>query len=73
MLIKKKEFDEWLAEDVQEDLLKQLEMRWDKTTQGNAVLISATDRQNIDVLRSKLYELVKEEYAQRYPYLKEFY
>lgn len=70
---KKKEFDEWLAEDVQEDLLKQLEMRWDKTTQGNAVLISATDRQNIDVLRSKLYELVKEEYVQRYPYLKEFY
>lgn len=70
---KKKEFDEWLTADVKQDLLKQLEMRWDKTTQGNSVLVSATNRENMEILRAKLHQLVKEEYAQRYPYLKEFY
>ena len=66
-------FDEWLDEEVKEDMLKQLYRRWDNLTHGNAIFISATERTNLKRLRETILEKVKELYEQRYPYLNSFY
>lgn len=68
-----KEYDEWLPSDVRQDLMQQLEDSWKKTTEGHVVFLSATERTNVEELRAALLKLVREEYAQRYPYLKSFY
>lgn len=68
-----REYDEWLPEEVKKDLMIQLEETWKKTTEGNVVFISATQRTNVTQMREELLRLIKEEYAQRYPYLKSFY
>lgn len=68
-----KHFDEWLEEEVKEELLDQMMKKWQKKTEDRVVFISATEKLHITELRSKLHQLIKDEYAQRYPYLKEFY
>jgi GTP-binding protein HflX len=66
-------FDEWLEEDVKQDLLNQLYNRWDHLTQGNALFISATEKMNIEGFRNTLLQKIKELYEERYPYLTNFY
>lgn len=66
-------FDEWLKEDVKKDLLKQLHQRWDNLTHGNSIFISATQNDNIELLREMVLEKVKQLYEERYPYLDQFY
>lgn len=66
-------FDEWLDDEVKEDLLKQLHRRWDNLTHGNAIFVSATEKSNIDTLRDSILEKVKQLYEERYPYLNNFY
>ncbi len=66
-------FDEWLEEEVKEDMLKQLYRRWDNLTHGHAIFVSATERTNIDRLRETILNKVKELYEERYPYLDSFY
>lgn len=61
-------FDEFLAEDVKEELLNQLMRRWDNLTHGNAMFISATELTNIERLRETLLNKVKELHLERYPY-----
>lgn len=68
-----KHFDAWLEEEVKEELLDQMMKKWQKKTEDRVVFISATEKLHITELRSKLHQLIKDEYAQRYPYLKEFY
>lgn len=68
-----KYFDPWLDEEVRNDLLKQLERKWDNLTHGNAVFISALHKENIDHFREFLLRKIKEEYEKRYPYLTQFY
>ncbi len=72
-LYAERNFDEWLEENVKQDILKQLHRRWDNLTHGNAIFISATQRSNIDTLRETILEKVKQLYEQRYPYLNSFY
>lgn len=72
-LYEEKNFDELLPEDVKEELLHQLQQSWLKQTDGNAVFISATKREHLDELRTKLYDLVKEMYLKRYPYKTAFF
>lgn len=69
----KNTFDEFLSEEVKEDLLKQLYRRWDNLTHGNALFISALELSNIEFLRETLLNKVKELYEERYPYLNNFY
>ena len=69
----KNTFDEWLEEEVKEDMLKQLYRRWDNLTHGNAIFVSATERTNMERLRETILEKVKYLYEQRYPYLNSFY
>ncbi|MBL7705051.1 MAG: GTPase HflX [Taibaiella sp.] len=66
-------FDEFLSEEVKEDLLKQLYRRWDNLTHGNALFISALELSNIERLKETLLHKIKELYGIRYPYLNNFY
>lgn len=66
-------FDEFLSEDVKNELLNQLYRRWDNLTHGNALFVSAAEMMNINILRETLLRKVKELYEQRYPYLTQFY
>ncbi|MBO9199523.1 MULTISPECIES: GTPase HflX [Niastella] len=64
----KNTFDPWLEEEVRTEMLKDLKERWENQLQGNCVFISATERRNIDELRSTILNKVKELYTIRYPY-----
>jgi len=66
-------FDPWLDEEVKKDMILQLENRWQLLTNNNAIFISATERRNLDVLRSTILNKVKQLYEIRYPYLTKFY
>lgn len=72
-LYAEKYFDPWLEEEVKNELLKQLYRKWDNLTHGNAVFISALHKENLDNFREFLLNKIKEQYAQRYPYLTQFY
>lgn len=66
-------FDEWLSDEVKEDLMKQLMRKWENLTHGSCVFISATEKKNVDEFRYVLLNKVKELYQKRYPYLTQFY
>ncbi|MDI3318754.1 GTPase HflX [Pinibacter soli] len=68
----KNTFDEWLEDDVKEQLLVELKERWENDTQGNCVFVSAIERKNIDGLRNTILTKVKELYRIRYPYKTEY-
>lgn len=61
-------FDQWLADEVKEQLKQELYHKWDNITEGNSIFISATERENIDQLREKILNKVKDLYKVRYPY-----
>ncbi len=65
-------FDEWLEDDVKEEILRDLKEKWENITQGNCVFISAIERRNIDELRDTILNKVKELYRIRYPYKTEY-
>jgi GTP-binding protein HflX len=71
-LYEKNTFDEWLEESTKKELLEDLRERWQRETNGNAVFVSATERMNIDTLRSTILEKVRLMYKLRYPYKTEF-
>lgn len=72
-LYEERTFDEWLDEEVKQDLLAQLKKRWENETEGECVFISATEKQNIEELRTILLNKVKKLYEERYPYMTQFY
>ncbi len=72
-LYETKVFDEWLDPEVKQDLLIQLNERWQHLTNNSAIFISATERKNIDGLRETILNRVKALYEERYPYLTNFY
>lgn len=69
----KQTFDEFLTEEVKEDLLKQLYRRWDNLTHGNAMFISALELSNIERLKETLLHKIKELYQIRYPHMNNLY
>lgn len=66
-------FDEWLEEDVKQDILRELKERWQEETKGNCVFVSATERTNLDSLRQTILNKVREMYQVRYPYRAEYF
>ncbi|MDB5203010.1 MAG: hflX [Ferruginibacter sp.] len=70
---KEEVFDEWLEEEVKENILKELKDRWQEETKGNCVFVSATERTNLDVLRQTILNKVREMYQIRYPYRAEYF
>jgi GTP-binding protein HflX len=71
-MYEKNVFDEWLDENVKKEILEDLHERWNRETDGNAVFISATEKRNIDQLRSTILDKVRQMYKVRYPYKSEF-
>jgi GTPase len=71
-LYETRNFDPWLEEGVKQELLSELRERWERETNGNCVFISATERRNIDALRTTILEKVRTLYKVRYPYKSEF-
>lgn len=72
-LYEKQTFDEWLTEDVKNDILQQLKESWGHRTHGNCVFVAATERRNIEELRKTIMEKVIQMYRERYPYKSEFF
>lgn len=66
-------FDEWLDEGTKQQILYDLEQRWQGETNDNAIFISALERTNIDKLRKTILDKVRELYRIRYPYKTEFF
>ena len=66
------QFDEWLEDGVQEMILRDLKDRWQTETKGTCVFVSATEKRNIDELRTQILESVKSIYRARYPHKAEF-
>ncbi len=67
-LYEEKTYDEWLDPEVRSSLLYELKKRWENETAGKCVFISATERRDIDQLRSSILKHVREMYTKRYPY-----
>ena len=61
-------FDQWLSEDVKEEILRDLRQRWEEATHHQCVFVSATERQNLEALRTLILEKVRDMYSIRYPY-----
>ena len=66
-------FDKWLDVGTKQEILHQLEERWQKTTENKTVFISAVEKRNIDKLRAIVLENVRALYRQRYPYKTEYF
>jgi GTP-binding protein HflX len=67
-LYEERTFDEWLDPEVKEGLLHELKNRWQNDTQSRCVFVSATERREIDVLRTSILNQVREMYTKRFPY-----
>jgi GTP-binding protein HflX len=72
-LYEKHVFDEWLEDEVKQDILRELKGRWQEETKGNCVFVSATERSNLDGLRQTILNKVREMYRIRYPYRAEYF
>lgn len=68
-LYRKKNYDLYLDEEVKEEIETGLKQRLEGQFEQDSVLVSAITKENIDILRSKLMELVKAQYHVRYPYI----
>jgi GTP-binding protein HflX len=66
-------FDEWLDDETKKQMLQDLEERWQRATNNNAVFISATERLNVDILRRNILDKVRALYKIRYPYKTEYF
>jgi GTP-binding protein HflX len=67
-LYEERNFDKWLEADVKNSLLVELKKRWDNETGSRCVFISATERRDIEQLRSTLLNQVRDLYGKRFPY-----
>ena len=66
-------FDEWVSDEVKQDLEKDLKERWTNATDNNCVFVSAIEKQNIEELRTIILHNVRDMYQIKYPYKTVFY
>ena len=67
-LYEEKVFDPWLAASTKQEILNDLEEKWQRETQDNAIFISAIEKRNLANLRTKILGKVRALYKIRYPY-----
>jgi GTP-binding protein HflX len=72
-LYKEKYFDEWVSDEVKQDLLIELKDKWNGITNNQAVFISAIEKQNIEELRTVILHKVRDMYQIRFPYKTVYY
>jgi GTP-binding protein HflX len=61
-------FDDYLEDETKEEILTELKQKLKNRYEGDHVFISAINKENIELLKSKITRLVKEKYVVRYPY-----
>jgi GTPase len=66
-------FDEWLEDEVKQQILNELKERWQNETKDNCVFVAAIEKRNIDILRQTVLNKVREMYRIRFPYKAEFF
>jgi GTP-binding protein HflX len=62
-------FDALLDNKTRKEILDQLKINLDNTFDTQSVFISAKERENIDLLRDRIKEMVEQMYEVRYPYM----
>ena len=72
-LYQQKYFDEWISDEVKQDLLLELKNKWNSITNNHSVFISALEKQNIEELRTIVLHKVRDMYQIRFPYKTVFY
>lgn len=72
-MYEKNTFDEWLEDEVKQEILAELKQKWQRDTNGNCVFVSATEKQNIEGLKQTVLNKVREIYQVRYPYKAEYF
>ena len=66
-------FDEWVSDEVKQDLERDLKERWTNATNSNCVFVSAIEKQNIEELRTIILHNVRDMYQIKYPYKTVFF
>jgi GTP-binding protein HflX len=72
-LYEEKNIDPWLDVSVKQEILRELREKWEHNTDGNCIFVSATERMNVDELRTLVLSKVRELYKARYPYKTEYF
>ncbi len=68
-LYRKRYFDDFLDQTTRKELETGLLENLKNTYQSEVLFISAQEKENIDLLRERLIELVKQQYVVQYPYM----
>ncbi len=72
-LYRQKYFDEWISDEVKQDIEKDLKDKWIGLTNNNCVFVSAIEKQNIEELRTIILHKVRDMYQIKYPYKTVFF
>ena len=72
-LYRQKYFDEWISDEVKQDIERDLKGRWINVTNNNCVFVSAIEKQNIEELRTIILHKVRDMYQIKYPYKTVFF
>lgn len=67
-LYRERNIDAYVPEDVRQQIERDLVQRIEQEFETSAILISASTRENMDLLREKLTQMIETQYAIRYPY-----
>lgn len=72
-LYRQKYFDEWISDEVKQDIERDLKDKWIRLTNNNCVFVSAIEKQNIEELRTIILHKVRDMYQIKYPYKTVFF
>ena len=72
-LYEQTEFDEFLEDEVKEQILEEVKRKWRKQTDGKCIFVSAVERRGIDQLRDVMIQTIRDAYQIRYPYKTAFF
>jgi GTP-binding protein HflX len=72
-LYREKYFDQWVSDEVKQDIERDLKERWINVTNNNCVFVSAIEKQNIEELRIIILHKVRDMYQIKYPYKTVFF
>jgi len=72
-LYRQKYFDEWISDEVKQDIERDLKEKWIGLTNNNCVFVSAVEKQNIEELRTIILHKVRDMYQIKYPYKTVFF
>ena len=72
-LYRQKYFDEWISDEVKQDIERDLKEKWTGLTNNNCVFVSAIEKQNIEELRTIILHKVRDMYQVTYPYKTVFF